>query len=376
MPAFAPRSRARALPRSVPTQLRAGVTAHARESRLGEHAAAARDQAKEARNGDAGKELRSRNPLSSGRGRKLPLRGADVGPALQQLPRIPERQRLGERRILPRSQIDLELARTHAVQHRDPVDAGRRRGTKGRHACFDRGHARGSAGHVLLFPDPGIPANRREAQRLPLIGETALRDRELLLQSPELEVVPCDLGGHAHSNVIECCRGAGGRRRCRTDGGPDPAEQVYLPECVEPGAVGGGLNPLLSESRYDLLPVIDGRAHGYRRIPIQRHIVEYRAGLSDARDGDLHVEIRLQGRGLQLIENRVLELPPPPGVVRLLHDEGWIRVHQRRRSRLGRPVRLLPGAGGQRKHRSQDHHANETNDHCSSKAALCGPLNT
>jgi hypothetical protein len=37
------------------------------------------------------------------------------------------------------------------------------------------------------LPNPGIPANRREAQRLPLIGEAAIRDRELLLQSPELE---------------------------------------------------------------------------------------------------------------------------------------------------------------------------------------------
>ena len=206
-PAFGaaqPRSRAAEIERR-PAQRRR----HRPCARVGlrEQVAAAGQQAEEARDGDARKEIGCGDrPLARSLPQAAaPRRGRRAGVAAAV--RIAERQRLGERRIRPRREID-RRARPDARRSARPDPVAARCAIAVRSGGTLASIAATRAAALATSCSSPIPASRRtcrQAQRLPLVGETALRDRELLLQSAQLEVVACDLGGHAHSNVIECC---------------------------------------------------------------------------------------------------------------------------------------------------------------------------
>ena len=186
-----------------------------------------------------------------------------------------------------------------------------------------------------------MPASRRtcrQPQRLPLVGEAALGDRELLLQAAQLEVVARDLRGHAHPHVVE-------RRveRCR----PSPP-----PRAPRSGPGRTGRSPRTRRSRrdrwrsaigssvkpgIDLLAAIDRRAHR-RPSDTDRSvdIVEDRARLVDPRDGDPHVVIRCSAAVSSCSRTGSSNCRHHRGSYGCCDDERRIGVRQRRRSRLGR----------------------------------------
>ena len=59
------------------------------------------------------------------------------------------------------------------------------------------------AGDVLLFAEPGIATHLGQPQRLSLVRQAALSDRELLLQAAQLEVVARHLRRNAHPHVVD-----------------------------------------------------------------------------------------------------------------------------------------------------------------------------
>ena len=72
-----------------------------------------------------------------------------------------------------------------------------------RKAGFDCRNTRRGARDVELFPHSRVASELCETKRLALIGETPLGNGQLLLQTAQLEIVACDLGGDDHTNVIE-----------------------------------------------------------------------------------------------------------------------------------------------------------------------------
>ena len=76
-------------------------------------------------------------------------------------------------------------------------------GAKQRQTRFDGGDAGTGAGDVLLLADARITAHLAETQRLPCIGQAALRHGELLLQTAQLEVVARGLRRDAHTHVVD-----------------------------------------------------------------------------------------------------------------------------------------------------------------------------
>ena len=205
MAALAPRSRARALPRSKAAQLSAGVTAQARESplpkRLPRPASRPRQPesvtrgyssaaATPSRAGGSGQPAFGRahvRPAAAGtttcRRAAAPWPAADRPAATGRPPSVARPRR----RPAPPAGA---RARASAAAHR------RQPGVDGR-------HPRGGAGHVLLLAEAGVAPHLGEPQRLALVGQAALEHRQLLLQAAQLEVVARHLGRHDHAHVLE-----------------------------------------------------------------------------------------------------------------------------------------------------------------------------
>ena len=192
---------------------------------------------------------------------------------------------------------------------------------------------------VLLLADARIAAHLREAQRLPLVGQAALGDRQLLLKPAHLEVVARHFRRHADPHVVDVGLEALGGRRGRANLRPDAAEDVDLPERIEAGAIRRDGTGSFREARNRLIPSIDARAGYGRRKSIERDVVEERARLIDPRDGHPHIVIGGQRPADQVVEHRILELLPPPRIERLLHDQRGVGVAKRGGCDRGRDVR-------------------------------------
>jgi hypothetical protein len=193
--ARAPRSRARALPRSNALHSSAGVTAHARESlvpkRLPRPHAGNRDPRIQIGRGDA---FRCR------RGGQTTLRGPNVRPTIQEFVGRTERDRRRQHGIGPWREIDRQLSRRSAGQHRQPVLTGREQGTNGGQLRLDCRHACRRACHVLFLANPQVPAYRRQPLRLALIDQAAIEHGHSLLKAAQFEVIPRDIGCDAHAH--------------------------------------------------------------------------------------------------------------------------------------------------------------------------------
>ena len=136
-----------------------------------------------------GKRSAARNPLSCGRGRDVAAPRARMsGRRCSSMRRIPERQRLAIGVIGAHAEID-RRARPDARRASTARSGGRRAAIadrSGGHARFDRRRLRARRRSATSCSSP-TPASRRtvvQPKRLPLVGEAALRHRELLLRSP------------------------------------------------------------------------------------------------------------------------------------------------------------------------------------------------
>src|SRR5260221_997917 len=123
---------------------------------LAEETPAARDQAKNPRDGDSRVEIRGSDPLTSRGGGELALRGANVGTAAQQCAGVADRQGLRQRRIRSRREIDVRLMRAVAGQNRQTMLTLADGGSNGRKTRVDAGDPRRGPGPVELLSPSGV----------------------------------------------------------------------------------------------------------------------------------------------------------------------------------------------------------------------------
>ena len=182
----------------------------------------------------------------------------------------------------------------------------RDRTADGRDAGFDRRNARRRARDVLFLTDAGIAPDLCEAQRLALVDQAPIGDRELLLKAAQLEVVARHLRRDAHAHIVDVGLEALGVRRSRPHLRADAAEHVDLPEGIEAGAIRRDGTGSFRKTRNRLIPSIDARAGHGRRKAIERDIVEERARLIDPGNGHPHIVI-----GCQCLDRRARRAPDP-----------------------------------------------------------------
>ncbi len=191
-------------------------------------------------------------------------------------------------------------------------------------------------GHLRSLPV--LELELVEAHRFAVGAERALRDRKLLVQAAQRDVVG---GNRAHQRQDHAAPGlVGGEhvRLRRLGKAPDASPEVDFPARAEQRLV-GGLRIRIVRNHGDDSGVGDARLFPVRRVADLRE--ERRAGLRDHREGlldiggrDLDAEV-VGERGLdQPVEHRVAELFPPRGVrgfrhLRGLEAEGGRRVDLR-----------------------------------------------
>ena len=84
-----------------------------------------------------------------------------------------------------------------------------------RNARLDAGDASPGAGDILLFAKPGITTYLGQPQRLSLVHQAPLSDRELLLQATQLEVVARHFRRNADPHIVDISfEAVGGCRGC------------------------------------------------------------------------------------------------------------------------------------------------------------------
>src|SRR5262245_34056017 len=189
-----------------------------------------------------------------------------------------------------------------------------------RNARLDARDARAGARHVLFLAETRIAANLGETKRLALIRQAALRYRQLLLQSAQLEIVARDLRRDADPHVVDVGFETVSRSRGRPNLRPDAAEDVDLPERVEAEAIRRHPDGFAGEARNLFVAVVNRGTSCDHWIPIVPDVCEDRARLIEPSDGDSHVVIGLQRPTDELVENGVFELLPPARIEGLLRD--------------------------------------------------------
>ena len=82
-----------------------------------------------------------------------------------------------------------------------------------------------------------LQAGDGQSERLALVVGVARGDRELMLSAAQLEVVARDLGQQAHQDIVQGSLSGITLRGAGFDGAAHTAEEIELPEGIEPGVV-------------------------------------------------------------------------------------------------------------------------------------------
>jgi hypothetical protein len=91
---------------------------------------------------------------------------------------------------------------------------------------------------IELVAPARLEPHAREVERARLDICVAPRERELILQAPQDEVVARDLGDDAHARIAQGRLAGPDVRARRLDISAHPAEQIELPQSVEAGLRG------------------------------------------------------------------------------------------------------------------------------------------
>ena len=137
--------------------------------------------------------------------------------------------------------------------------------------------------------------------------------------------------------------------------GAHPAEEVQLPRGVERRAVGVDAHRLVGESRQRLIAQVGGDPGRHLRVQSAAVLVEDGARFVEPGHRGPYVMVGRERRVLQLFEHRIVELPPPSRVVRLIRERRRVPTDQ---------SGLMHGGDGSRRvgRATGDRHAREPGD--------------
>ena len=174
-----------------------------------------------------------------------------------------------------------------------------------------------------------LQARDGQSERLTLVVGVVPGDRELMLGPAQLEVIARHLGQQAHEDIVQGSLGGITLRGAGLNGAAHAAEEIELPERVEPNVVELTI-PIRTakalQGRFALLFIGIRSVRDDGRVAIKGGFVPQGPGLPQPCGGDAQIMVAGHREIHQPFELLILESLPPAGVCRIRRQTRLVGV--------------------------------------------------